>query len=86
MASQIVRTAREKGDRSPDPDLAEILRASAEKRIADQIADATARREAQQQTRAEFTARRTAGLRRRYAAKQARLRMIANHQQTQETS
>ncbi|WP_042400330.1 hypothetical protein [Streptacidiphilus carbonis] len=71
-------------ERDPAADLAVILRASAERRIAEQVAAAARRREAQQQTRAEFTASRTAGVRRRNSAREARLRMIANHQQAEE--
>jgi len=47
---------------------------NAEERIAAMVEDARRRREQDAETRAQFAAARTAGLRRRHAAKLARLR------------
>ena len=87
--------AREGGDESASPrplpvpsldvDLAERLRRSADARIAEQIEAGRRRTAEQQTTRATFTARRRIGVDSRNAARAARLRLTAAHQQTEET-
>jgi len=62
---------------------AERLARSAKERIEAQVQAAKRRMELQRDTRAEFAANRTAGLRSRYAAKQARMRLAARHQDGQ---
>jgi hypothetical protein len=59
---------------NPIPGL-DQLRAAADARVRQQIADAAERREQQGQTRDEFAQRRQRGLRTRHAAKQARMRL-----------
>jgi hypothetical protein len=58
----------------------ERLDRSARERIEQQVAAARRRAELQRQGRDEFAASRTAGLRTRYSAKQARSRLAARHQ------
>jgi len=57
----------------------ERLARSAEDRIKDRIEAARRRAELQRQGRDEFAASRTAGLRARYSAKQARSRLAQRH-------
>ncbi len=64
-----------------DPELAEKIRASVDKRITEQIQAARSRAAAAQATRAAFAERRETGLRWRTAARAARLRLAANHNQ-----
>lgn len=67
-----------------DPGLAERLHLAADARISEQI-EAGRRRSAEQHaTRAAFDAGRSAGVRSRNVAREARLRMITNHQQAEE--
>jgi hypothetical protein len=63
----------------PDPELAAILRASSEQRIAAQIQAARQQAAAKQADRAAFTQNRNAGLRARHATKAARLGLIQFH-------
>ena len=60
------------------PDL-EQLRAAADARVRQQIADATQRRDQAAQTRSAFAERRQHGIHHRHAAKQARTRLTAAH-------
>lgn len=62
-----------------DPDLAEQLRAAADSRIRQRIADAARRREQQATIRNAFAERRQAGVERRNTARAARLRLIQHH-------
>lgn len=60
------------------PDL-EQLRAAADARVRQQIADAAQRREQQAGTRRQFGERRRYGVGQRHAAKQARWRLSERH-------
>jgi hypothetical protein len=62
-----------------DPELAETIRASVDKRITAQIAAARKLIDQKRMTRDSFARSRAAGLHHRLAAREARLRLAANH-------
>lgn len=64
-----------------DPDLAARIRASVDRRIAAQVQAARNRIRDKQAVRAEFDRNRRVGVQHRNAAREARLRLIDNHNQ-----